>query len=291
MGFDDPSTTNSLVTPGTDHRNQYEPTESIYVGPLYIGPQPTNMEVTTGTPMGMGTGLTTAEAFWEISEGLEKGDIGLVVLGTAAAGLDIATAMTDPIAYIGGQIISWMLEHIEPARKALESVTGNPAMVKEYAASWVKIQEHMIAVRDDLETALDTGLTNWEGTAAAAYRAKATGLIVQADAAAGAAYGASVATLKMAEIVTGVRTAVRDLLSAVAGSMISWTIELMLSVGTATPLVIAQATTKIASVVAKVAKLMDGLKDAVTDLGAWAVVLKDLIDGVYRAETTGATSH
>ncbi|MFC6014488.1 WXG100 family type VII secretion target [Nocardia lasii] len=291
MGFDDPSTTNNLVTTGTDHRSQYQPAESIYLGPFNIGPRPANLEITTATPMGMGTGLTTAEAVWEISEGLEKGDVGLVILGAAAAGLDISSAMTDPIAYIGGQIISWMLEHVEPARKALESVTGNPAMVKEYAASWVNIQQHMIAVRDDLQAAVDTGTTSWEGAASTAYRTKAAELIAQADAAAGAAYGTSVATMKMAEIVTGVRTAVRDLLSAIAGAMISWTVELMVSVGTATPLVIAQATTKIASVVATVAKLMDGLKKAVLDLGAWAVVLKDLVDGVYRAETTGATAH
>ncbi|MFD3743029.1 hypothetical protein [Nocardia sp. NPDC058633] len=278
MSFDDPSSTNRLVTAGTDYRNNYQPlTESLI----------TNTGLPTESGTGIMTGFTTFEAGWEMGEGLAKGDVGLVILGAAAGSLDVASAMTDPIAYIGAQIVSWMLEHVEPARKALESVTGNPSMVKAYAASWENIQTHMTQVRDDLKTAVDTGISSWEGEAATAYRAKAAQLIGQADAAAGAAYGVSVATLKMAEIVTGVRTAIRDLLSALAGAMISWTAELLVSVGTATPLVIAQATTKIASVVSTVASLMAKLKSAVTDLGTWAVVFKDLIDGVYRQESAG----
>ncbi|MFE3541596.1 hypothetical protein ACFXK0_01325 [Nocardia sp. NPDC059177] len=38
----------------------------------------------------------------------------------------------------------------------------------------------------------------------------------------------------------------------------------------------------------KVASLMATPKSAITDLGTWAVVFKDLIGGVYRAEGAGA---
>lgn len=278
MGFDDPVAFNTLVDAGTNHNNVYQGLVGNTAAPSAGG-------------TGLLTGFTTFEAGWEMGEGLAKGDVGLVALGAAAGALDVASAMSDPIAYVGAQIVSWMLEHVEPARKALESVTGNPATVKAYAASWVNIQQHMTTIRDDLQTALDTGITSWEGEAATAYRVKAAELIAQADAAAGAAYGTSVATLKMAEIVTGVRTAIRDLLSALAGAMISWTAELLISVGTATPLVIAQAISKISNVVAKAASLMVRLDKAIGDLGTWAVVFKDIIDGFYRAETAGAAQH
>ena len=90
-------------------------------------------------------------------------------------------------------------------------------------------------------------------------------------------------SVAMAEIVNGVRIAVRDILSAIAGDLISWTIELVCTVGVAAPVVIAQATEAIARVSMKVAKLVRTLLTVVDEAGKQLVALRDVLDGFIRA--------
>lgn len=89
--------------------------------------------------------------------------------------------------------------------------------------------------------------------------------------------------MAMAEVVGGIRVAVRDLLSTLAGALVSWAIELACTVGAAAPLVVAQATSKIAQVVRIVASMMKALGKALASALTWLVQLRDLFDGFWRA--------
>lgn len=274
MGID-AETDNPLVTDGTDLRNNYlqdaNPLENMGAPSQESGP-------------GFMTGITAFEAGWAIAEGVDKGDWAIAVSGMVALGLDVAAAVVDPIAYVAGQLVSWMLEHIEPARAMLHALAGNPDMVKAYSASWTNIENEMLALSQEYGEAAKSEAPSWTGDAATAYRDKAAGLAGVCGGVAGAAHGIASLTMGMAEVVNGVRTAVRDILSAIAGSLVSWAIELLATVGVAAPLVIGQAMAAIAKVLSKCALLSGKLGLAVGAAITLLIALRDVFDGLIRAQ-------
>lgn len=266
-----------LVDPNTDPDNYYA--EDRQDGDPFANMGAPDAESGTGFM----TGVTAFEAGWAIADGIDSGDWKVAVSGLIAGGLDVAGAVTDPIGYVAGQVISWMLEHIEPAREALNELAGNPDMVKAYSQSWTNIEEEMTAVGSELRSEAPRGTVTWQGDAGDAYRKKAEALSGLYGGTAGVAHGIAKLTMSMAEVVNGVRTAVRDLIASIAGSLVSWTIELLASLGTATPLVVAQATSAIARVVTKVGLLLKSLGKALFSALDLLVVLRDLLDGFIRA--------
>jgi hypothetical protein len=270
----DASSDNPLVDQGSDLRNNYL--------------QDANPLENTGLPdadtgnTGVFTGITAFEAGWTIAQGVDQNDLGLIISGVAAATLDVVSAAIDPIAYVAGQLFSWMLEHVEPARAALHALTGNPDMIKSYAATWTNIENEMLAVGNEFEQSLTT-TRSWTGDAADAYRDKAAAVAGIAKGAAGGAHGIAGITMAMAEVVGGIRVAVRDLLSTLAGALVSWAIELAATLGAAAPAVVAQATAKIAQVVRIVASMMKALGKALASAITWLITLRDLFDGFWRA--------
>ncbi|MEU4804982.1 hypothetical protein [Actinosynnema sp. NPDC023587] len=232
---------------------------------------------------GFMTGITAFEAGWTIAQGIDQNDLGLIISGVAGVALDAVSAAVDPIAYVAGQLFSWMLEHVEPARAALHALTGNPDMVKGYAATWTNIEQEVLKLGEEFEQAAKSGVTSWTGRAAEGYLRKADAVAGIAKGAAGGAHGIAGITLAMAEVVGGIRVAIRDLLATLAGALVSWAIELACTVGAAAPVVIAQATTKIAQVVRTVASMLKALGKALASALTWLVQLRDLFDGFWRA--------
>lgn len=272
-GIDEQSD-NPLIADGTDLADNYaqdlNPFENMGAPSAEGGP-------------GFMAGITAFEAGWSIAEGIDKGDWKLALSGVAAGALDVASAALDPIAYVAGQLFSWMLEHIEPARAALHALSGNPDMVKAYAASWTNIEREMLSVSEDYRRAAAQDAPGWTGDAATAYRNRAAEAAGVCGGVGGAAHGIASLTMGMAEVVNGVRTAVRDVLSAIAGSLVSWAIELAATLGTAAPLVVAQATSKIAQVVRTVANLVFKLETVLSAAITALVALRDVLDGLLRA--------
>ncbi|SHF82123.1 WXG100 family type VII secretion target [Streptoalloteichus hindustanus] len=257
---------------------------------------PANPLVNVGPPTGEGqnadgtrgstgfmTGFTAFEAGWTLAQGIDSGDWMLAAAGAAGVGLDAFSAATDPIGYVAGQLFSWMLEHVEPARAALHAVSGNPDMVRGYAASWTNIEKEMTKVGEEYRGVAQQTTSFWEGAAADGYRARADKIADLCHGAAGGAHGIAALTLGMAEVVGGVRTAVRDLLSTLAGTLVSAAIELGATLGAAAPVVVAQVTTKIAQVVRIVGKLMVALGKTLRSATTWLVELRDLFEGFWRS--------
>ncbi|NLG55965.1 MAG: hypothetical protein GX542_10025 [Rhodococcus sp.] len=269
----DAATTNPLVDQGSDKRNNYED------GLL----NDSNLGLPGEGGTGSLAGITAFEAGWQLGNGIADGDFGAAASGAVGAGLDIAMAASDPIGYVAGQCVTWMLDHIEPAREALDSVAGNPAMVKAYAQSWTNVEEALIAVHGDMTAAVSSGTTGWSGAASDGYRAHATRVADVTGGAAGAAHGIAKLTEGMSEIVGGVRTAIRDLLAMIAGALVSWTAKILLTAGTGTPLVVAEAVARIAHVVRTAGRHLDDLADKLFDAKNLMVLLRDLFDGLYKA--------
>lgn len=258
-----------LIDPRTDIDNAYEDPDSLFGGGFVKGD-------------GWEKGLTAIEAGEEIGAGIKSGDWIEAGLGVAGVALDAASATFDPIGYAAGQLTSWMLEHLEPLRKVLHGLTGEPNMVKGYAASWEHIAERMSSVSEDYLAALERDTKSWTGDAATGYRDHAEHIASLAEATSVAATTLATSAEMASELVVGVRTMVRDMIAALVGWLVNAVIELAASLGAAAPLVIEQSLLEIARTSGRVAKVLIKLGHTISKLAVYLVALRDMLDGVYK---------
>ncbi|MFD3702479.1 hypothetical protein ACFWUP_04980 [Nocardia sp. NPDC058658] len=194
-------------------------------------------------------------------------------------------AKFDPFNFLGTQLMSWMLEHVEPMRKSLDSISGNPDMVQAYSDAWAKIAGHLQTTAQEWATALDTGIGEWAGCAADAYRKKATELTGKIAEQAAVGEVLSQCNAGMKRVVETVRTIIVEILSSLAGMLAEATAILIMSAGTATPALIARALFEISFATAKVGTLLYELATAMMSLKSMAMNAATLIRGVTEVET------
>ncbi|MFD6396185.1 hypothetical protein [Nocardia sp. NPDC060249] len=194
-------------------------------------------------------------------------------------------AKFDPFNFLGSQLMSWMLEHVEPVRKSLESITGSPDMVQAYSDSWKAIAESLTTTAQEWATALDTGIGEWAGAAAEAYVAAATELTGKIAEKAAVAEVLSECNAAMKGIVETVRGIVVEILSNLAGMLAEMTALLIASAGTATPALIARALLDISLATVTVSQMLVKLAQALIDTKMLAQSAVKIIQGVTEVET------
>ncbi len=260
--------TNPLIDSGTEVRTIYHQ-------------NPTSLGGEFVKAAGWEKGLTVVEAGEEIADGVAKGDWARVELGAQGAGLDMLCVATDPIGYLSGQLASWMMEHLEPLRKVLHALIGEPEMIRAYAATWANIGKEMGAVSADYAAAAEGTSWGWCGPASAAYRSQAQHVANLVKAAAGAADTLKTAAIMAGELVAGIRITVRDLIAALVGELVDLAAEELGTLGLATPAVVAQAMEEIARVTSRVGKILTKLDEAIHGLEWLLAALRNMLDGVY----------
>ncbi|MGW0634522.1 hypothetical protein [Nocardia salmonicida] len=194
-------------------------------------------------------------------------------------------AKFDPFNFLGAQLMSWMLEHVEPVRKSLESITGSPDMVQAYSDSWKAIAESLTKTAEDWATALDSGIGEWAGAAAEAYVAAATELTGKIAEKAAVAEVLAECNEAMNGIVETVREIVVEILSNLAGMLAEMTALLIASAGTATPALIARALLDISMATMTVSQMLVKLAQALIDTKMLAQSAVKIIRGVTEVET------
>lgn len=236
----------------------------------------------TGSP-GIFAGITSLEAGFQLHQGITDSENQLInlVSGGAAMGLDILSMCSDPIGYVAGQLLSWMLEHVEPARMLLDQLAGNPGMIKAYAASWQSIATELADVSADYKNEVASGAQEFVGAAGEAYRARAADVQNLIAAGSSATDGIARITLAFAEVVAGVRTAVRDILCYLAGDLVSSAVMAAV-VGPGTAAAIVKACNDIAEALTRAAAAVGKIAAAIVRLLPDLVVLRDLSDGIAK---------
>ncbi|MFD3594204.1 hypothetical protein ACFWU5_15870 [Nocardia sp. NPDC058640] len=292
---------NDLLEGGVDYRNSYYQESNFLfsnVGVPQGGDEP-NAGIMKGTlhgdtwenGLGLHKALTGDGSVLDSTEAIAKAAstghdwydaasmFGKAIKGTSTL------AKFDPFNFLGTQLMGWMLEHVEPMRKSLDSISGNPDMVKAYSDSWAKIAAHLQTTAQAWAGALDTGIGDWAGCAAEAYRKKATELTGRIAEKAAIADVLAKCNEGMKRVVETVRTIIVEILSSLAGMLAEATAILLVSAGTATPALIARALFEISFATAKVGTLLLELSQAMMSLKSMALNAATLIRGVTEVET------
>jgi uncharacterized protein YukE len=292
---------NELLADGVDYRDTYYQEDNFLfsnVGRATGGEEP-DAGIMNGTLAGdtWENGLGLYSAMTGDGSIMTKVDAISAAAGTAGDWASAAStfgkaikgtstlAKFDPFNFLGSQLMSWMLEHVEPVRKSLESITGSPDMVQAYSDSWKAIAESLTTTAQEWATALDTGIGEWAGAAAEAYVAAATELTGKIAEKAAVAEVLSECNAAMKSIVETVREIVVEILTNLAGMLAEMTALLIASAGTATPALIARALLDISLATVTVSQMLVQLAQALIDTKMLAQSAVQIIQGVTEVET------
>jgi hypothetical protein len=219
---------------------------------------------------------------------------GMAAFSTAA---DTVAMVSDPFGSLLASGLGWVMEHLEPLKGWMNDLTGDAGEVAGFAQTWTNVSGQMTASADELARVLGD-LDGMEGDAIDAYRA------FQADAekhlrAAGTWAGAMSVGLEIAStIVKIVHDLVRDAIAQVVGSVVSYAATLVLTAGLATPLVIEQVSTRVASLVGRIGKTITQLLSSGKQLSSLLDKLQllfkkadDLFSGLIHGKSPKTPKH
>jgi RHS repeat-associated protein len=202
------------------------------------------------------TGIGIAESSMDLANGISNGDWVEGGLGAVGVGLEVLSMVIDPVGTIASYGVSWLIEHVQPLKQALDWFAGDPPVIRSFSETWANVAAEVNKVAGDYGNEIKAGTAGWTGQSADVYRGKGA---ETADAIAGAgalADGISAGVMIMGEVVAAVRELVRDLVAEVVGKLITWALEAVATLGLATPVIVAQATAAISKVVNKIADLV-----------------------------------
>ncbi|WP_254876877.1 WXG100 family type VII secretion target [Verrucosispora sp. NA02020] len=228
-------------------------------------------------------GVWICEDIELIARGVREGSWIDGSLGVVSAGLDALAFVSDPVGALLQYGVAWLIEHVKPLSEALDWLAGDPAQITAHAQTWRNVAASLRAEATGLADAVRTQVTGWDGNAGRAYRAWAT---EQHQAVTGLAQGAdtmAAITEGTAGLVAAVRLLVRDAIATCVSRLTVYAAELVATAGLATPLVVEQVTTLVASWAARIARLLRGLLNSLRAIIPHIRRLADLIDHLKRA--------
>ncbi|MCZ7437701.1 WXG100 family type VII secretion target [Micromonospora sp. WMMC241] len=228
-------------------------------------------------------GIWICEDIELIAQGVRTGSWIDGGLGVVSAGLDALAIVSDPVSALLQYGIAWLVEHVKPLSEALDWLAGDPAEITAHAQTWRNVAASLREDAADLAHAVRTEVAGWTGVAGAGYRSWAG---EQQQAVIGLAQGAealAAITEGAAGLVAAVRLLVRDAVAACVSRLIVYATELVASAGLATPLVVEQVTTTVASWAARIARLLRGLLASLRRLMPEVRRLGELIERLKQA--------
>lgn len=142
-------------------------------------------------------------------------------LGGATVALEAASFWWDPIGTLLRWAASWVMEKLEPAKRFLDQLAGNPPVIEAYAATWQNVAKLVNETADEVEAAVAKDLGTWQGEAADAYRAQISEKVTGLREAAKLCAGSGRWTKVISALVGTVRTIVRELIA----SLVAWLVK------------------------------------------------------------------
>jgi hypothetical protein len=205
------------------------------------------------------SGVWIAEDIELIGQGIKNGSWIDGSLGVIGAGLDALAIVSDPVGALLQYGVAWIIEHVKPLTEALDWLAGNPGQIAGHAQTWRNVARSLHDSATNMDRAVRWDVSDWGGTAGPAYRTWAK---QQQDAIAGlgkAAETMAMVTEGAGMLIAAVRILVRDAIATCVSRLITYAAEEAFSLGVATPLVVEQVATLVASWAGKIARWLKAL--------------------------------
>jgi uncharacterized protein YukE len=245
------------------------------------------------------SGIFILEDLDTIRDGVESNSWIEQGLGGIAFGLDALSAIANPLDAAASWATAYMIEHIQPLSDALEALAGDADQIEAFARTWDNVSKAIKTAGEALRGAIDRETLDWTGSAAEAYRQHMNEEL-----------GAMVALVKAADLlgtavkaggllIAFVRQLVRDQIALAVGAVVGALPVLLaeegLTLGLATPAVIAQVGILLLKWIKRVEhdlslliKSLRNLGRLVTRLDEVLKTLVSLIKGLAREKPHGA---
>ncbi|WP_017973420.1 hypothetical protein [Actinopolyspora halophila] len=209
-----------------------------------------------------------------------------------AAGLDLAAVAADPFGALLTSAFAWMMEHVWPLPDMLDSLAGNHDQVQANAHTWANISDKLKQASGDMQQAVDADTAGWSGPAGDCYRMFGSGeaKLIEGAAESAKAVGSAVSAAGTALLI--VRTTVRDLIASAMSELVTYLIRSSaaagLSLGAATPLLIADGVRIVAKWASKVSKWLDKIVSSFRGLAEIVKKVKPILTKVDDALQPGS---
>ncbi|WP_211303964.1 hypothetical protein [Pseudosporangium ferrugineum] len=188
----------------------------------------------------------------------------------------------DPLGTLVSWGVAWLMEHVKPLKDALDWLAGNADEVASHAATWSNVAAFTARTRQEYADRLRAEVAGWFGASGDAYRRHADLQMQVLDGISKAAEGISSAVEGAGLLVALVRGIVRDLIAEFVGVLAArlpqWLAEEGLTLGLATPVVVAQVSTLVAKWVNRIQGFVRGLLNSLRRLSP----MLDRLAGVFE---------
>ena len=207
-------------------------------------------------------GLGIIEDGHALVEAIQGGSWMGTALGVAFTGLDVASAVSDPIGTLISMGLGWALEWVWPFNELFNALAGDAAQVEANAQTWENVAMSLGAAGAQLEEDTTTCLSDMAGDTVEAIRTSAGGVAEHVQAASQWAQAMADGLRMASGIVQVVHDVVRQAITDLIGTICSVAIEEACTLGLATALVIEQITTRVAALSTHVFEAIGHLKTA-----------------------------
>ncbi|WP_329787493.1 hypothetical protein V1227_22180 [Lentzea sp. DG1S-22] len=231
-------------------------------------------------------GLNLVEPAADAVSAVQRGDWAEAGINVLGAGIDALGFLADPFGTLLSSAFAWFIEHVEPLKSMLDSLAGNPGVINQNAATWGNVADHLKRAGEDMARVVENDTSAWQGAAITAYSAVAKAEATGVKAAGLAAEGVGAALTGAGVAVATVRTIVRDLISMAMSelvqALIRWAAAALLTVGLATPGIVADG---IRLVMKWAKKVSDWLDKVITTIRNLSKVVDKIFEILEKCKT------
>lgn len=245
-------------------------------------------ELIGGVPvLGSAIGLfqTAADA---TEDGLNPGELGGIAAGAAgfvSSCMEVADVAADPIGWLVGQGLDFLLTVVQPLQDLIHAVSGDAPALDDAAGNFSNIGQGLLDYSDKFAAGAKMSLSAWDGAAAEAAARRLGEFAAGIKAVAGQA-GDIAQLLKISSMIM---TVIEEFIKALLTEFITWLIMIWIpalvaavpscgastaAAGTATGVRAVSTGAKATKQVSKLQKLLDLIKEFIATLKDWARNLK-----------------
>lgn len=232
-------------------------------------------------------GIAARDFFIDAQRAVDNQDWCEAGIDFGASALDVAMAVTDPFGTLLSSAFAWMMEHVSPLPEMLNALAGNPDIVQANAHTWANVSDALGRAAADMEQTVKADTAPWYGPAVDVYKLVGEGEAKLIDGASTAASAVGAAVSGAGIAVQTVRTVVRDLIASAMSDLVQWlgrsAIAAGVTLGLATPLLVADGIRIVAKWSTRVAEWLDKIVSSIKKLAEIVKKVKPALTKVQDA--------